>query len=393
MIKVDAAQARLLALGSPLPAETLDLRDCIGRYLARDVAALRTQPAADLSAMDGYAIRFADMPGPWQLVGESAAGNPYSGIITNQNTARIFTGAHVPTGADTILVQEDTQFEGGRICLIGDGPAASGAHIRKMGSDFAEQQALLGKGQYLSAGPIAAAAMGGHGRLAVGAKPKIAIIGSGNELVSPGAPCNSAQIPSSNNIMLAAMLSQLPCDIIDHGIVRDTIEALTKAFVACADADIIVTSGGASVGDHDLIRPALTQAGADIDFWRVAMRPGKPVLAGRLGKTIIVGLPGNPSSAYVTAFLFLLPLVRHMAGCYDPLPKIFNGTVNVDLSANGSRVHYMRAVYDGGLVTPYDAQDSGMLTPLISANALIIRDVDAPPLRKGEALSYHMLFS
>lgn len=391
MILVAEAQARLFALASPLLSEILPLPSCFGRYLAEDVKALRNQPAADLSAMDGYAIRFSNLPGPWKLIGESAAGSPFTGKLNEGETIRIFTGAHVPDGADTVMVQEETNVDDNIITLSGEGPTYLGKNIRISCSDFAMNNVLLTRGQHLGAGAIALAAMGGHAKLPIHRTPKIAIIASGNELVLPGEPCNNAQIPSSNNIMLSALLSTLPCEVHDCGIVEDRMDALVGAFADCADADIIVTSGGASVGDHDLVRPALLEAGAEIDFWRVALRPGKPVLAGKLGNAIVVGLPGNPSSAMVTAFLFLLPLIRHLAGSNEPLPPVLEGTLDGELPINGARAQYLRANNLRGKLTPFSMQDSGLVAPLSKANALIIHQPNADALKCGDLVTYHSL--
>ncbi len=388
MIPVADAQARLLALASPLPSQTVPLEQAIGHYLAEDIIAKRTQPAADLSAMDGYAIRFADLPGPFKLVGESAAGAPFAGIVQSHQAARIFTGAHLPAGADTILVQEDARIEDDRIFVDGDGPDSLGKHIRRQGGDFRAGDTLVAAGTHLQAGAIAAATMAGYGALSVGGTPKIKIIGTGDELIPPGEPCDAAHIPSSNNIMLRAMLSGLPCDAFDAGIVSDNLERLAAAFNDAADYDVIVTSGGASVGDHDFVQDALKAAGAEIDFWQVAMRPGKPMMAAMIGKTILLGLPGNPSSALVTAFLFLLPLVRHLAGSKMSCPKGGIAPVTVDMHSGDSRTEYLRARLENGKITPFGRQDSGMITPLIEANALLVRPAGSPPLKAGELAPY-----
>ena len=388
MIAVADAQRRLLALASPLPAQTVSLDKAIGRYLAEDIIAKRTQPAADLSAMDGYAIRFADLPGPFVLVGESAAGAPFEEIVASQQAARIFTGAHVPLGADTILVQEDARIDDNQIFLSGDGTDSIGKHIRRQGGDFRAGETLVGTGTHLQAGAIAAAAMAGYGALSVGGTPKIKIIGTGDELIPPGDSCDAAHIPSSNNIMLRAMLNSLPCDVFDAGIVSDNLQLLTAAFDDAAEYDVIVTSGGASVGDHDFVQDALKAAGAKIEFWRVAMRPGKPVMAASIGKTIVLGLPGNPSSAFVTAFLFLLPLVRHLAGSKMPYPEVGVAPVTVDLQPGDNRSEYLRAHLEYGKVTPFGRQDSGMLTPLVEANALLVRPANSPQLNAGELAQY-----
>jgi molybdopterin molybdotransferase len=388
MIPVEQAQTRLLALTAPLPPQTLPLEQAIGRYLAEDIIAKRNQPAADLSAMDGYAIRFADLPGPFSLVGESAAGAPFSGTIGSQQTARIFTGAHVPAGADTILVQEDAWADGKRISLSSDGPNVIGKHIRREGGDFHRGDVLVSIGAVLQAGAVAAAAIAGYGALVVGGTPRVKIIGTGDELMPPGEACDAAHIPSSNNIMLRAMLKPLPCVVFDAGIVKDDLKLLTAAFDDAANFDVIVTSGGASVGDHDFVQDALKAAGAETDFWRVAMRPGKPLMAARIGKTVVLGLPGNPSSAFVTSVLFLLPLVRYLAGSNKPYPKIGLAPVAADISGGDNRTEYMRARLEDGRITPFGKQDSGMIAPLVEANALIVRPTNSPPLTAGDIAPY-----
>lgn len=388
MIPVEEAQARLLAPAVPLPTQVLPLDQAFGYFVAEDIVAKRSQPAADMSAMDGYAIRFADLPGPLDIIGESAAGRPYSGTIEAQQAVRIFTGAHVPEGGDTILIQEDASIANDRLLLGGDGPCNVGKHIRRAGADFCLGEKLLARGARLTPGAIAAVAMAGHGQLRVGGTPKIAIIASGNELKLPGEACDTAQIPSSNNIMLAAMLRSLPCEVHDKGIVEDDLNKLTNAVVDAAGFDILVTTGGASVGDHDLVQAALVSAGAEIDFWRVALRPGKPMMAGRLGKTLVLGLPGNPSSAFVTAFLFLLPLVRYLAGCVSPFPVIQKARISCALPEGDNRSEYLRAHVEANEIKPFFSQDSGMVQPLANANALVIRNAHAPQLNKGDEVQY-----
>lgn len=389
MIGVDEAQARLLALAAPLPSISMPLAEAVGHYLAEDVIARRTQPAADLSAMDGYAIRFDDLPGPWRIIGESAAGVPFDGAVGPGQAVRIFTGAHVPAGADCVLVQEEAIREDDRLTLSGEGPPGVGAHIRRAGGDFSVGDCLLGSGDFLNPGRIAAAAMAGYGAIAVGGRPEVTILASGSELVAPGAECSIAQIPSSNSVMLSAMLAPLPCDVADGGIVADDMSALEAALRAAAEtSDIIVTSGGASVGDHDLVQTALNNIGAKIDFWKVAMRPGKPVMAGRIGRAIVLGLPGNPSSAYVTAFLFLLPLVRHLAGCKTPLPEVRTGTLKDALPAGSARTDYLRALVQNDIISVFSKQDSGMLAPLSQANALLINPASGPARAANATAQY-----
>ena len=389
MIGVDEAQARLLALAAPLPSISLPLVDAVGHYLAKDLIACRTQPAADVSAMDGYAIRFVEMPGPWRVMGESAAGSPFEGALDVGQAARIFTGAHVPAGADCVLIQEEAACENGNLLLTGEGPAAMGAHIRRAGGDFTHGDRLLESGVVLNAGRVAIAAMAGHALLTVGGRPKVTILASGSELVPPGAPCSAAQIPSSNSVMLSAMLSGISCDVINSGIIADDISALEAALRSAAEAsDVIVTTGGASVGDHDLVQAALRNDGADIVFWKVAMRPGKPVIVARLDGAVVLGLPGNPSSAYVTAFLFLLPLLRHLAGCREPLPRVRTAILKADLPAGGTRTDYLRARLEDNGIVPFSKQDSGMLAPLSQADALLINLANSPAQSAGSAAQY-----
>jgi molybdopterin molybdotransferase len=385
LLPVGEAQARLLALASALPVEHVSLVEAVGRHAAQDVLAKRVQPAADLSAMDGYAIRFAELPGPWEVVGESRAGAGYDRALAPGEAARIFTGAPVPDGADTVLVQEEAAREGATLRLDGEGPAVQGYHVRRAGSDFAAGERLVAAGERLTPARIALAAMGGHGRLAVARRPRVTIISTGDELVVPGGLTNGVALPASNGPMLAALLAGLPAVVRDGGILPDRLEALTAGFAsAVEDADIIVTTGGASVGDHDLVRPALAAAGADLDFWRVKMRPGKPLMAGRLGKAIVLGLPGNPVSAFATAFLFLLPLVRHLIGDPDPLPKTEPMPLAGPLPKVGERTDYLRGLITPEGVLPLSGQDSAALAMLARADALIVRAGEAPPAPVGQ---------
>jgi molybdopterin molybdotransferase len=385
LLPVAEAQARLLALAAPLPIELLPLAHAAGRWAAEDVVAERTQPAADLSMMDGYAIRFADMPGPWRVVGESRAGLGMEAELGPGEAARIFTGAPVPGSADAILVQEEAERDGERLILAGDGPPQPGAHIRRRGSDFTAGAVLVPKGDRLTPGRIAAAAVGGHGALRVRRLPRVTVISTGDELAPPGALAEGAMLPASNGIMLQTLIDRRAI-VRDAGIVPDRLDALIDA-LGSAEADIIVTSGGASVGDHDLIRPALAEAGASLDFWRIAMRPGKPLLAGRLGDAVVLGLPGNPASAFVTAQLFLLPLIAHLGGARQPLPLIEPATLEAPLPAVGGREDYVRAIYADGRVCPLPNQDSGALSTLAQANALIIRVAGAAPAPVDEIVN------
>lgn len=370
------AQAQLLALAQPLAVETIAAGDALGRYLAAPLHARRTQPPADLSAMDGYALGDTDSHGPWRIIGESAAGHPFDGPVATGEAVRISTGAILPEGAQTVLLQEDATREGTMLTLSGDAPV-QGRHIRRAGFDFSEGQALRDAGIKVTPAVLALALAAGHATLPVRQKPRIVLIDSGDELAADPTQCARHQIPASNGPMLQAMLASLPCTVTRIGPVADTLDALAATLDAARDADLIVTSGGASVGDHDLIRPALEAWGAKIAFWRVAMKPGKPLMVARRNtgdsEQLVLGLPGNPVSSYVTAFLFLLPLVRALLGSGQPLPTQAQTVVTTDLGAGGKRLEFLRGIWDGNTVMPLSEQDSSGLHALSVANALIER--------------------
>jgi molybdopterin molybdotransferase len=389
LLPVEEAQARLLGLKHPLPTEKISFSECFGRYLSDDIVAQRNQPAAPLSAMDGYAIRFDDLPGPWTVVGESAAGTAPDRAVGAGEAMRIFTGAIVPGGADAVIIQEDVATDGAALTMTGDGPGARGRHIRGQATDFAAGDCLLHAGTRLTPGAIAAAAMSGAVQLTVGRRPRVAILTTGDELVQAGRPLTAGQIPDSNSPMLMAMLASGPADVSLPHHVRDDRATLTKILKELARRhDVIVTVGGASVGDHDHVRGALQDAGGQIDFWKIAMRPGKPLIAGTIGDAVLLGLPGNPSSAFVTATLFLLPLVRHLAGALDALPAIHQAPLASPLGGGGGRRDYLRARLENGALLPLIGQDSGMTLPLAAANALLIRNIGAPPRAAGETADY-----
>lgn len=389
LLPVAEAQQRLIALTTDRPVTHVALREAAGRWAAEDVPARRTQPASDLSAMDGYAIRFADMPGPWRMIGESAAGRPFTGHVGPGQATRIFTGAALPEGTDTVLVQEEAARDGDRLILAGEGPAHQGRNVRRKGLDFTTGDRLIRSGERLTPARIAVAATGGHATLPVRPRVRVAIAATGDELVAPGAG-DPAALPESNGAMLAAMLADLPVDIIDLGILPDNLDRLRDAF-AGVDADLLVTTGGASVGDHDLVQPALKAAGGSIDFWRIALRPGKPMMAGRLGKAVVLGLPGNPVSAFVTALLFVKPLIAHLAGAADPFPAPIPAVLGEDLPANGPRIDYLRAAMIDGRVHAAAIQDSSMLLTLARSTCLIIRPPHAPPASAGDSAEILML--
>ncbi|MBT2187615.1 molybdopterin molybdotransferase MoeA [Sphingobium nicotianae] len=385
LLPVEEAQARLFALATPLPARPMPLGEAIGRYLAEPLLAGRDQPWTDLSAMDGYAVRYADIPGPWTLAGEMAAGAvPPAQAIAPGTAMRIFTGAPMPAGADTVVLQEDVEARVGTVRMTGDGPGELGRHVRPRASDFALGDLLLPAGTCLGPPQIALAALAGHAELPVRPGPRVIILSTGDELVPPGAPCPPGKLPASNGIMLRAMIEGAGGTILDERLTPDDLPALTDALRAAGEADIIVTSGGASVGDHDLVRPALEAAGGSIDFWRIAMRPGKPLIVGRLDRAIVIGLPGNPVSALVTGALFLLPLVRHLAGASDAVPRPQAARLGADMAGVGNRTDFIRATLKDGIATPLGYQDSAAMRAAAQANALIIRPAGAAPAQAGD---------
>ena len=389
LVSVAEAQARLLALATRVATETVALRSAAARWTAQDVVALRTQPAHDLSAMDGYAIRFADLPGPFALVGESAAGRAFPGVVGAHETVRIFTGAALPPGTDSVLVQEEAAPDADRIALAGEGPRRIGGNVRVRGLDFNAGDVLLRRGTRLTPAALALAATAGHGTLTVARRVRVAIAATGDELVAPGTPLAGTQLPESNGTMVAALLADLPVDIVDLGILPDRLETIAAAFAhACADgrADVLVTTGGASVGDHDLVRPALAAAGGTLDFWQIALRPGKPMLAGRLNGALVLGLPGNPVSAFITATLFLRPVIAAMAGALDPLPLRRETVLGEALPANDRREDYLRGQTRGGRVYAAAMQDSSLLATLAHADCLIVRPAGAPAAKAGDSV-------
>lgn len=389
---LEEAQARLLALAPVLPAEIVPAENALGRFLAEDIRAARTQPAADLSAMDGYALSPGD--GHWALVGESRAGAPFAGTLESRQCARISTGAIVPAGADRVLLQEDAVREGDTVTASESAPP--GRHIRRRGFDFEQGDLLLTRGGRITPGRLALALAAGHGELSVTRRVRVAVMDSGDELASDPANCLPHQIPASNAAMIAAMLAPLGCEVTRIGPVPDDRAAIAAALAGVADVDILITSGGASVGDHDLIKPALAEWGAETAFWRVAIKPGKPLLVATRprvgGAQVILGFPGNPVSSFVTAFFFALPLVRKAMGDPDPLPRAGTMLAGEALPAIGPRREFLRAVTgDGDEVRLAGSQDSSALSALAAADCLIDRPGHAEAVPAGETVRVFML--
>jgi len=384
------AQERLLSAVEPLSAEDVPVEQAVGRCLAEPLGAARTQPAADLSAMDGYAMRADDLAGPWRVVGESAAGHPFAGALQAGAAIRISTGALMPTGECAVLLQENARRDGDTLALNGEGEPTP-RHIRREGFDFRTGDRLLEPGARIGPAQLALALAAGRGALAVHRLPSLAILDSGDELAADPTACAPHRIPASNGAMLAAMAAPHAASVRRLGPVPDRLDAMLAALDKASDVDVIVTSGGASVGDHDLVRPALEQWGARIDFWRVAVRPGKPLLVARKGRQWILGLPGNPVSSYVTAFLFLLPLLRRLGGAAEPLPRPIAMRLGADLPPVGERTEFVRARMADGLLVPVHEQDSSALAALARAEALIERPTGARAAAAGQFVRAHWL--
>lgn len=398
LIPVDEALRRILAsVPEPVDSESVSLNEAAGRLLAEDVRALRTQPPFPASAMDGYAVRAADVarvPGTLRLIGTSAAGHGFSGCVGPGEAVRIFTGAPVPDGADTILIQENADATSESVTARES--VAANRHIRAAGLDFREGDALLTAGETLDARRLALAAAAGHASLWVRRRPRVAILATGDELVRPGEPARWDQIVASNTLGLAALAREAGAEPVDLGIADDDLDALKSAIRGAreARADLLVTLGGASVGDHDLVQRALTEEGMELGFWKVALRPGKPLmhgrLDGRLGLMLAIGLPGNPVSSIVCGLLFVVPAIRALLG--DPgaaADRSEPALLGSDLPANDQRQDYMRArlerAADGFPVAhAEDRQDSSMLATLGRCEALLIRAPHAPAAKAGE---------
>lgn len=391
LMPVDDALAAVLAGAHGLDTELVALEDAYRRVLARDLAALRTQPPQAMSAMDGYAVRAADVaatPATLQVIGEIAAGRPATIGIGPGEALRIFTGGVVPDGSDAVVIQEDTARDGDRVTV--NEAVRPGRHIRPAGIDFKEGQVLLRQGHRLSDRDLALAAGMNHAALPVHRRPRLAMLATGDELVMPGTTPAPGQIVYSNGYALRALARAEGADVIDLGIAADTLEATQAAIRQARDlgVDLLVTTGGASAGDHDLVKGALEAEGTAIAFWKIAMRPGKPMMHGHLGPMRVIGLPGNPVSSYVCAVLFMVPLIRALCGMSQQRHVREPALLGADLSANDQREDYLRATLshdDTGrqVATPVDSQDSSLLARLATAEALIVRPAFAPAASAG----------
>lgn len=390
LMPVAEALQRVLADARALPAETVKLNDAFGRVLTENVIALRTQPPAAVSAMDGYAVRAVDVattPVTLKVIGEVAAGRPFAGQVGQGQAARIFTGGVMPTGSDTVVIQELTTRTGDSVTI--QKPTAKNRNVRAQGIDFARDQVLLRKGRRLTDRDLMLAAAMNHSGLRVHRRPKVAVLGTGDELVPPGSTPGPGEIVYSNGFALSALAHDEGAEVHDLGIARDRVEDIVAAVRRAREssADILVTTGGASVGEHDLVQRALAAEGLNLSFWRVALRPGRPMMHGRLGGMQVLGLPGNPVSSFVCAFLFLVPLIRCLAGRQDVEQMPEPARLGSDLPANDERADYLRATLtpgvEGLIATPLPDQDSSLMAALAKADCLLIRPPYAPAAPAG----------
>jgi molybdopterin molybdotransferase len=391
LMPVADALSAVLAGAEPLSEEMVALDAAHHRVLARDVAALRTQPPQAMSAMDGYAVRSSDasdLAARLKVIGEVAAGRPFERMLGAGEAVRIFTGGVIPKGADAVIIQEDTVAEEGHITITE--AARPGRHIRPAGIDFRNGDVLLTRGTRLTDRDLSLAAGMNYPALPLHRRPKVAILATGDELVMPGTAPGPGQIVYSNGYALRALARAEGADTVDLGIAADTVEATTQGIRRARDsgAGILITTGGASVGDHDLVKRSLEAEGVAMAFWRIAMRPGKPMMHGRLGAMRVIGLPGNPVSSYVCGFLFLVPLIRALSGRKDIHHTQETALLARDVVANDQREDYLRARLerraDGVLIaTPVEHQDSSLLGNLAAARALVIRPAFAPAAAAG----------
>ncbi len=387
MISVEEARALLFDLVSPLPAETVALAEAAGRILAENVAATRDQPPFAASSMDGYAVKAAEVElhAMFKVVGEAAAGHRFAGSVGPGQAVRIFTGAPVPDGADFVVIQEDVDRRGDLITII-DAPGEK-TNIRPAGIDFSIGTQITALRQ-LRPEDVALMAAMNIASVPVTRKPVVALISTGDELVMPGETPGPDQIIASNTFGLKALLEDAGAQVRVLPIAQDTLASLETAFGLAQGADLVVTIGGASVGEYDLVADVSEGLGLKQSFYKIRMRPGKPLMAGRLGDAAMVGLPGNPVSAMVCGYLFLIPMVRRMLGIEQALQPFQRARLSAPLGKNGPREHYMRAVLDNGGIRACDDQDSSLLSVLAQANALLVRQPHDPAREAGDEVLY-----
>jgi molybdopterin molybdotransferase len=398
MISVAEARQKITDAMPAMPAERIALPAALGRVLAEDLTARRTQPPKAVSAMDGYAVRSEDVatiPTTLKIVGHVPAGQSYDGTIGPGETVRIFTGAPLPDGADAIVIQENTEPNGDKVNVV-DGKAPKGRYVRPAGLDFSAGDTLLEKGSIMTARAIGLAAGMNIPWVSVSRKPRIALLATGDEIVMPGEPLSDNQIVSSNGLALAGFIQAMGGEPVDLGIAPDSEETLRTMAEGARGADMLVTCGGASVGDHDLVQKVLGDIGLEIDFWRIAMRPGKPLMFGHIGDTRMLGLPGNPVSAQVCATIFLGPAIAAMLGVKDAGAKLRLAILGGTLAENDEREDYLRAALssdeDGNLIAnAFSKQDSSVFSGFARADCLIVRAPHAPPAQKGDRVSVLML--
>ena len=394
MIPVAEARQRILADLPVMPAEQVGLNEALGRVLAEDVASRRTQPPQAVSAMDGYAVRAADVasvPASLNVIGAAPAGSPFDGAVTKGTAVRIFTGAVLPDGADAIVIQEDTERDGDTVS-VQEGVAA-GHYVRPAGLDFHSGDVLLQAGHVLNARDIGLAAAMNVPWLKVRRQPRVALLATGDEIALPGEDLRPSDIVSSNTFALDGLVRACGGVPVSLGIAADDIGSIRAHAAGAIRADILVTTGGASVGEHDLVQEALGDVGLQVDFWQIAMRPGKPLIFGRLGDTPMLGFPGNPVSSMVCGALFLKPALAAMLGIADVEPQMETAILGTDLKENDRREDYLRATLaqdrDGNRVaTPSPVQDSSMFSRLAQADCLVVRAPHAPPAKAGETVCY-----
>ena len=390
MIPVEEAQARILAAIAPVGTERVPVAEAHGRVLSADVAANITQPPSTVSAMDGYALRAADIarvPATLKRIGEAPAGGAFEGAVGRGETVRIFTGGPVPDGADTVVMQENTTADEDTVTV--NETAEEGRNVRAQGLDFARGDVMLKAGRRLTARDIGLAAATNVAEVEVRRRPLVAFLANGTELVRPGEASGPIQIVNSNTPALAAVATGTGAEAVDLGIAADDPAVLTEMAQGGRDADLFVTVGGASVGDHDLIQSVLGEAGLVIDFWRVAMRPGKPVMFGDFAGVPMLGLPGNPVSAMVCALVLMRPAIGALLGSQDGGSRTVRVALGRELGANDRRQAYLRGSLTrdetGGFVaTPDEQQDSSLISVLSSAECFIIRPPQAPAAQAGD---------